>query len=414
VPPQDTRKFVWSVAAVNDDDTDILANRRSTQVQQRREIARQLNFIGVVAATGISKRGKMRSATIALMLILSMSVRPARADSCGDILHDGVFDVTHISDDQALKEAYRQWQCVTEINNWSDAKGFGLGVGVPIYGVPVKIDTNYTKDHREQWQKQNCKTEDLNRDSRQVRDELYRHTNPDIVAAWKECMFTRNTKGLRCEVDGDDERVTLTYRYDPHTNDDAKTDTILDSFYSYGVRVCFGSPSPGTAVGVAGTKISCERERSSQGAVSKTGFVLNLKNGKGSCDSSVAGHTAVAAPCAQFVGTKKFETDATIREQRICMKEGTVLRILHGHSLTIEAEEVSIEGSGALIDASGDQETVVARGAPIRIVTITARTEIVTRLVTQIAVIKEGKAVLVAPVVRLLLERSLRAFCSTT
>ncbi len=307
----------------------------------------------------------MGSAARVLLVVSGLAAsRPARADSCADIISQGVFDLVHINDDNSLKESYRQWQCVTEIKDSSDARNYGIGIGVPIYDIPVSIDATYSKDVRERWRKKNCSDQDLRLDTKHTRDELFRHANTDLVGAWKTCIIERNRKGLHCELEGDDRRARLRYRYDPVTNDDARTLPTVASVYQYGTKSdCQGLPTHGMSIGVADSTVLCTRETSPSGAVSKTGFVINLDGGRGTCDVSLDGHLAQPVPCKEFSGTKTFEADTTIREQRICLKEGAVLRVLHGHALTIEADEISVEGSGALIDASGDQGSPGTTGA---------------------------------------------------
>jgi len=297
--------------------------------------------------------------SVLVILMVSLLDPVAEADSCSDILSEGVFDVVHISDDAALKEAFRKWQCVVEIKDASDARSQGVGLGVPIYGVPVSLDVKYSKEQRERWRKQSCSDTDYLLDVQHVRDELFRHANVQIVAAWKECMIS--PKGLRCQLEGDDKRVRLKYHYEPLTNEDAKTLPVVASVFQYGTTSCQGLPVTGAQVGVADATSLCSRDLSPQGTVSKTGFVINLADGRGTCDVSLEGHLPRRGPCKQFAGTTTYESDTIIREKRICLKEGSVLRILHGHSLVVESDEISVEGSGALIDASGDPGST---GAP--------------------------------------------------
>lgn len=297
------------------------------------------------------------------VIVSSLDPVVVEADSCSDILSQGVFDVVHVTDDSALGEAFRKWQCVVEVKDASEARSYGVGLGVPIFGVPVSLDASFSKEQRERWRKQHCSDADYALDKRRIRDELFLHANVEIVAAWKEC--TRNQKGLKCQLEGDDRRVRLRYRYDPINNVDAKTFPVVISVFQYGTRSdCQGLPAPGAQIGFADVTCLCSRELSPQGAVLKTGFVINLADGRGTCDVSLEGSQVRREPCKEFVGTTIYESDANIRAKRICLKEGSVIRVLHGRSLVVEADEISVEGSGALIDAPGDSGSIGAVGAP--------------------------------------------------
>jgi hypothetical protein len=281
----------------------------------------------------------------------------AHAESCSDILSRGVFEVTQIDEDASLKESFRKFQCTTEISTAQDARGLGIGIGVPIYGVPVKLDTTYSKQHIDAWKKDHCSSDERWVDSQSAKHALYSRVSPEIVGAWKACMIPRH--GARCDLQGDGSKAILRYSYQPHNTDDARSIPKVKSVSISGMT-CKSAPSAGDFVGLEDTAQICTRDQSKSGALPAV-FVLNLD--KGSCVATLEGTTPPPVPCKEFKGETVFTSDTTINEPRVCLKEGAVLRVKNGATLTITADELVVQGKRALIDATGEAGSKGSRGA---------------------------------------------------
>ena len=91
----------------------------------------------------------MKTSACGVACLLFVGHSTARADSCEDVLKGGIFNKTTLSTSTDTASDYKAWLCSTTFKTHNEAISAGLGVGVPVYGVPLKVDATFTKEERD-------------------------------------------------------------------------------------------------------------------------------------------------------------------------------------------------------------------------------------------------------------------------
>lgn len=321
------------------------------------------------------------------MIGFGLSGMPAAsaADSCSDVLSHGIFNTYSLSESASLRKSFHSWLCTTEFKTHQEAQDAGVGIGVPIYGVPVQIDGNFSQQQRDEWKKTNCQTEDRALSSDQALKIATSQVSSEIIEAWKSCMdHEHDARGLSCQMRASTDQVMITVKYAPYNDADARSAAQVTSLpeltgarcaklnlnapaaapaqvqSSKPVRVCglFGchtqlvpvlipAPAPtlspdvlqlGSSVHVQGYTLLCTRDGNDDDGRPEVRFVLNTD--KGTCSPSVS--PAADTPMV-IEGNVTYPSDARIVANRVVFKKGARITIQNGSTFEVFAKKVVVE-----------------------------------------------------------------------
>lgn len=110
-------------------------------------------------------------------------------DKCSDILSKGIFNAITIDQNEGVKNDYNDWVCTSEFNTHMEANQAGVAVGFPVYGVPVKLGSNFDKAQRESWKKAHCSGRTDKSQYSASYQKLISSVSEIIVMAWRDCMI---------------------------------------------------------------------------------------------------------------------------------------------------------------------------------------------------------------------------------
>jgi hypothetical protein len=334
---------------------------------------------------------KLKSPIVTLAAALGIALIPtlAQADNgCSDILSQGIFNTLSFSENESLRQEFKSWLCTTEFHSHQDAMNAGIGLGIPVYGVPVKLDGTFSDSQRDEWKKTNCQSGDNTLASDQALSLATRNVSTEIVDAWKDCMDRQqDQKGLSCQLRASDTDVQVTVRYAPSNDLDAQSAAVVAVAPQITGATCaalvpaapvpapvvaapapglfaklFGHKKPvaapvvrnvsvlaqGSAIPVQGYTFLCTRDgNGNDGGHPEIRFVLNTN--KGSCSPSVS----PASEDAQvFSGNITYTADFHLIANRVVFKKGTVIRIENGATYELSARKVTFE-DGVFFDGRG-------------------------------------------------------------
>lgn len=309
----------------------------------------------------------LATSTALAMLCLTAPRAHAQATepNCADILRFGVFDEHTFQADTNLRTRFEQALCNTDFGTYQEARNYGIGVGVPVYGVPVQISGSFDEAKKREWFKQHCEATKSAADFTQFVADRTRTASPTITEAWTKCVMaeidTRQT-GLRCSVTRPtalDAVFSATW-LKGNKNDGGPKIELAETFGGS----CDNAPQGAQLID--GLSLKCHR-RSERESIA---FLLRAENSQ--CllvvpgfDRSCNERRFKAADNGTPANT--IDADTRIACARITFEAGAVITIRHGSRVEFAAtDSIAVVGDGgATIDGTGDTGAVGAN-APNR------------------------------------------------
>ncbi|AKT38316.1 uncharacterized protein CMC5_024610 [Chondromyces crocatus] len=141
------------------------------------------------------------------------------ANRCDTILAEGIFGSTTYLSSSAAQEAYRKWQCATEIRDFRSAKQLGLSSKAIIYGIPASSSFNYDTSLRDKYKKDNCSDDERSVDAQHAYMQVRKYAQTTIIDAWSDCM-RGNHNGLRVKSDDVSKIIKIEISYSLHHSQD--------------------------------------------------------------------------------------------------------------------------------------------------------------------------------------------------
>ncbi len=226
---------------------------------------------------------------VIITALLSVSVPGySQQTDCGKILEAGIFDQTLLSTSESSRQTFSAWQCSTEFKTHDEAISAGVSIGVPIYGVPLKVDGSFSNQQRDTWKKAHCAASAGSADYAKRYLELKNLVAPAVVEAWSRCVEVVNQfrPGLKCSVaSNDNENVIFTIKYTPLDDADTKRPIVKSSSLSGATLV--QSPAKQELLPsktVISSSISVPLKR-----LGKSPVMLVVNTSRGACDAYVPG-----------------------------------------------------------------------------------------------------------------------------
>lgn len=287
---------------------------------------------------------------LSMTLLLAVAIATCaygQGDNCQEckaVLAGGVFNTTNINQTQAAKDAFNSWECTTEFTTSQQALDAGVSIGVPIYGVPVKIGGTFSDDQRKSWKKDHCASTSNSSQSFSTLIVAIRQAAPEILSAWTKCI--ENTCGpartaLSCSVTSTNGGAIFKANWLRNAGDNAVPQVQFFKAYD---AACI--PPIKGPVSVAGVVTNCKIPVNKEA-------VFILQTDRGICTPTASGTTSVETLSGRTILTAPRH----IKAEKIVVASDALV-VTNGNRLTLEAAEIVIQGSPKIVafdttDATG-------------------------------------------------------------
>lgn len=181
------------------------------------------------------------------------------ADSCGDILVDGVFDKFSSASMSSYASDVKTFFCKNSYENLKKAASHNGGLTLPIKGVPVSLSSVWQSNSETTKAEAFCNSTSDTLSYEEANVWLASTASPTIVNAWLKCMqFRSNAQVLvgNTSVSVDKKTVTLTLRYQPVFQNHPQP--VITSVRVDG-GICTGALNVGTSLLVSDLSSTCTR-----------------------------------------------------------------------------------------------------------------------------------------------------------
>jgi hypothetical protein len=292
----------------------------------------------------------------ALFLSAALSLRAQNPDceECKAVLAGGVFNTTNVVSTQAAQDAFTAWECTTNFSSAQEAMSNGLTIGVPIYGVPVKLGDNYSDEQKKEWKSEHCSNNTSNSQSFSRLVVVMKLAAPAILQAWTQCI--ENTCGgpkaaLSCSVKSQAGGAIFRASWLRTAGDNAAPK--VEFFRAYDAK-CDPHISRMQTISEAGVALKCDIPVNQEG-------VFILQTTRGTCAPSAYGRTSLET----ISGEQTLTGPKNYKAEKIVFSSDAIL-ITNGQRLTFEASEIEIQGAPKIL--SYEPGTGTGRSAgPIQI-----------------------------------------------
>jgi hypothetical protein len=177
------------------------------------------------------KQPRWKISVVAFLFFVALGVRAQ--GECSALLHQGIYDLSNTSIDDQKADSFSQWFCDQRFYSESDADSFGVSLGFPFKGIPVKLGFDSANQSYSNWQSSFC--EDTRRSSitRSSIRKTLQTVNPTILDAFKTCIGSR---GLHVWLERTSDPTVFMFRARYNSN---------------------GAPSPKITSFVTGPNVKC-------------------------------------------------------------------------------------------------------------------------------------------------------------
>lgn len=240
--------------------------------------------------------------TISVAVIASLLTPAGSAlANCADILSQGAFTTERINRSTWSREEFRRLQCASSFKSHDEARAVGLGVTVPVYGVPVLLSGDFSEQQRERWKSAHCSAAERVAEFAATLESAKTIVPELVFQEWGRCMALE-LRGLQCQVEGDADVVSLRIAFAPRSNRERrpkiKSIQVTGASFAEGTR-----PRDGERVAVGGAQYYLRRERSANGAARAVNIAVNTRDGQ-TCQGILS---ALPPVSAEVVSTCVFE-----------------------------------------------------------------------------------------------------------
>jgi hypothetical protein len=274
---------------------------------------------------------------------------------CDSVLKDGVFDTILLSQSKSLSENLTEWLESVDYGEFQKAQSSGLNIGLPIKGVPVKLEASFTQDKFNEWKK-----EVSTGSSRQFTEEetmqiLSKSASQAVLDAWSHCMGigAGMSPGLHYNLTPSGSDFILEVRWIPNSMTDFPPTVVPP-----GLQVTGATPSStfpiGMEIPLAGFSIILTRTGTGSGTI-----ILNTT--KGTVNETIPAIPAPTPPAPKLpaINLKLFTASGGSKSDT----PETTLTVPAGYKIIGGGARVNWSGYGNLLTASfpKDERTWVAR-----------------------------------------------------
>lgn len=157
----------------------------------------------------------------AIVTVTSHAQPVDSADSCRDILAQGIIGQELLATSSAANDAYRSWECASSVQTRNEALKLGLRNKLLLYGVPIASTSDFSRDTIESYKRTHCTTIARNRNAEEAMTRVKSFAHPEIVREWSNCMAREQQRtGLRVRYFPINDSVILNISYNLHHTGD--------------------------------------------------------------------------------------------------------------------------------------------------------------------------------------------------
>ena len=282
-----------------------------------------------------------------LLIILNVNAWAQNPDcqECRAVLAGGVFNTTNINSSQAAQDAFTAWECTTDFSTSDEAMSNGLSVGVPIYGVPVKIGDTYTNEQKATWKHDHCSSTTNNSQSFSSLVIAMKQAAPAILDAWTKCIANTCGAGhaaLSCSVSPQSGGAIFHASWLRTTGDN--TAPKVQFFHAYDAA-CDPPVRVSQVISEAGIALKCDVPVNQEG-------VFILQTTRGTCAPSAYGRTSLVT----ISGTQSLSGPQNYKAERIVFSGDAVL-VTNGNRISFETSEIEFQGAPRIVSFDFKSQT---------------------------------------------------------
>jgi hypothetical protein len=286
--------------------------------------------------------------TVAILFLESGGNVSAEGDRCADILRDGVFNKTILSQSNSLQQAFDNWTCAMDFGTHDDARSAGVDLGVEVYGVPIKLGGTWNSGTKDTWKKAHCSQQTGSTSKSTALYLAVSKASPEILAAWSRCMESkRSDSAVGCNMIQKNDTVVFKSWWNKSIGD--KQQPTVKFFGVYNAK-CLRNWKKGDKLpeGEAGAaSFVCTPSPESDA-------VIILETDRGSC--TPVGELVDAD--SYVVPAMKLDKPTTISNDHIIFNAESKI-VTNGYDLQINARHIIFQGSPSIVS----YETPAAAGA---------------------------------------------------
>ena len=143
---------------------------------------------------------------------LILSSNSFAADECGEILQKGIKNTYSNVSTSDFKNKASSAFCAELKNRMSSGGGGGLSLSLPIKGVPIGIDGNYSQSEAQEAYNRSCSNNNQELSDNDYQKILQSVVDPEIVKAWSECKSKSGGLFINAELAGINIILSLKFR----------------------------------------------------------------------------------------------------------------------------------------------------------------------------------------------------------
>jgi len=151
---------------------------------------------------------------------------------CSDVLAHGIFNSTVIEQSASSRQSFTEWQCTSDFATHDEAIDAGVSIGVPIYGVPLKLGGSFSREERDTWKHDHCSNTLSTADYAAKYVLIKKLVAPEILTAWQACMeIAQQYRPVVCNAKApDNAHITYTARWKRAGDLDTVNPVVTSSF----------------------------------------------------------------------------------------------------------------------------------------------------------------------------------------
>lgn len=261
---------------------------------------------------------------------------PAAAQMCSDILKPALMTVSRSGQSSQAASAFTAWQCGKSFSSHDEAINAGIDVGVPVYGVPVKVGGTFASHDVDSWRSQNCSQSALKTTSEDATASFLMQIAPGVAKEWGRCMAAHyETTPVACEMTpGATPAFKARWR-----RSGGELDSAVPRVSRFTVANGSCEPLPqGKEVSDGGIGTLCT-------PLPHKAITVLLETTRGACDPLGGGDVA---PSTVISGKMVLDKDQTIIADTVKFQAGAEI-VTNGNYLAIQATTIQIDGDTRII-----------------------------------------------------------------
>lgn len=181
-------------------------------------------------AAPVDKTHQLRSIVRALMILVVflrfvLITTTLAAQDCTPPI-----EVELVEKDTAFRNDLDSWLCTTDFGTHEEARNFGIGLGVLVYGIPLQATGKFDSKTKEEWKKTHCQRTTTKTEAASRYRRLIKRVPQIAYTTWLECKRI-SAYGVQCWFEAPQDNwqaITFRAKWNPIEGDKGKIPTVRD------------------------------------------------------------------------------------------------------------------------------------------------------------------------------------------